>query len=89
MKPMIGAVAIAMLAGVAAAQSLPGVPQAVSQPAAISGSGSSGTAAPGGLAMPGSSPKSESPIDQAKTEIECKIPSNAAKPECLELLLKK
>ena len=88
MKAMMGAVAIAMLAGAAAAQSLPGVQQPAS-PSTPMSAGSAGTALPTGSAMPGSGTKSENPIDKAKTEVECKIPTNAAKPECIELMLKK
>jgi hypothetical protein len=31
----------------------------------------------------------QNPIDKIKTEAECKIPTNATKPECIELMLKK
>jgi hypothetical protein len=43
---------------------------------------SSGTSIPATAQTP-------NPIDQAKTEAECKIPTNASKPECIELMLKK
>lgn len=47
-----------------------------------------GTEAPSGTSLPGTSQPSN-PIDQAKTEAECKIPTNATKPECVQLMLKK
>lgn len=43
---------------------------------------------PSGTSIPGTEPASN-PIDQAKIEAECKIPTNAIKPECIELNLKK
>ena len=46
------------------------------------------SAAPSGTSIPGAARRSN-PIDQAKTEAECKIPTNATKPECIALMLKK
>ena len=45
-------------------------------------------AAPGGPSIPGTG-QTSNPIDEAKTEAECKILTNATKPECLKLMLKK
>ena len=43
---------------------------------------------PSSTSPPGAAPASN-PIDKAKVEAECKIPTNATKPECVELMLKK
>ncbi|MGO8915322.1 MAG: hypothetical protein ACLQJR_05390 [Stellaceae bacterium] len=43
---------------------------------------------PSGTSIPGAG-QTTNPIDKIKTEAECKIPTNATKPECIELMLKK
>ena len=43
---------------------------------------------PSGASMQGAG-QTSNPIDQAKTEAECKIPTNATKPECVQLMLNK
>jgi len=43
---------------------------------------------PSGASIPGQG-QTSNPIDQAKTEAECKIPTNATKPECVQLMLNK
>ncbi len=65
----------------AMAQSLPGM-------SSMPGSGTSGAKLP---SMPGSSTSTQSPsgLEQAKTELTCKIPSNMTKPECIALMMKK
>jgi len=91
------------LAALAQMPSAPKLPTESSPPMAaptaptLPSSGTSPMAAP--MAAPIASPSSGSSslgtggatnaIDQAKTEAECKIPTNATKPECVELLLKK
>ena len=46
--------------------------------------------APSASSIPGTE-QTANPIDieKAKTEAECKIPTNATKPECIELMMKK
>ncbi|HEV2549311.1 MAG TPA: hypothetical protein VGU20_18365 [Stellaceae bacterium] len=69
----------------AAAQTIPNVPNLPTgeKPAATAPS-----AIPSGTSIPGAG-QTSNPIDKAKTEAECKIPTNATKRECIELMLKK
>jgi hypothetical protein len=73
----------------AAAQTLPNAPKLPSDKMPIATPTTpQSTAPPSGTSIPGAA-QTSNPIDQAKTEAECKIPTNAAKPECIELMLKK
>lgn len=85
MKSILIACAMIMFTLGAAAQALPNVPKLPSEnslPLATPNPTPSGTSVPGAA-------QTSNPIDQAKTEAECKIPTNATKPECIELMLKK
>jgi hypothetical protein len=88
-----------IFAAAAAAQmpSVPKVPTDVKPPAGIPGApsvpGAGNVAAPavkppGGASIPDTSQMSNQ-IDEAKLDAECKIPTNATKPECVERMLKK
>jgi hypothetical protein len=75
------------------AAQLPGVPKLPTgekpSVAAPSATPASGTSVPGvGTSLPGAG-QTSNPVDRLKTEAECKVPTNALKPECLELRLKK
>jgi hypothetical protein len=81
-----------ILVTLAAAAQMPNMPSGGNMPASpnmpnMPGGGTM-PSAPNGTAMPGAG-ETPNPIDQAKTEAECKIPTNATKPECLKLMLKK
>ncbi|HYM03558.1 MAG TPA: hypothetical protein VET85_11480 [Stellaceae bacterium] len=81
-----------MLSLAAAAQSLPSAPSLPVQDqapmAAPNINPQAGPSDPGSAtSVPGTSQTPNS-IDQAKTEAECKIPTNATKPECVQLMLK-
>jgi hypothetical protein len=81
--------------GLPATPSMPGLPS-TGMPATPSVTGLPGgaptIAAPGANSAAGASlpaaGQAPSPIDKAKTEAECKIPTNAMKSECIALRLK-
>jgi hypothetical protein len=88
MRSILIACPMILFAFAVAAQTVPSVPKLPSEdkPATTM----PGTAPSSGTSLPGAGQgQTSNPIDQAKTEAECKIPTNAAKPECLELMLKK
>ncbi|MGO8920197.1 MAG: hypothetical protein ACLQJR_30225 [Stellaceae bacterium] len=70
----------------AAAQTLPSVPKLPTEDNPLTAAPS--PTPPSGTSVPGAA-KTTNPIDKIKTEAECKIPTNATKPECIELMLKK
>jgi hypothetical protein len=75
----------------ASAQSVPGVPAlptAGNPPTAAPSVTPPGVTPPTGTSIPGAG-QTSNPIDKAKIEAECQIPTNATKPECIELMLKK
>ena len=94
MKSVLIACPLIMFTLAAAAQmpNVPNMPNGGNMPAAPNApnmpGGGNMSAAPGGPSMPGTG-QTSNPIDEAKTEAECKIPTNATKPECLKLMLKK
>jgi hypothetical protein len=83
MKPVLLICAIVALASGAVAQSLPNLPKLPTSEPSPAPPSSSG---PVGSLLGNDKPAN--PIDQAKTEIECKLPSNATKRECIELMPK-
>ncbi len=90
MKSILIAYSMIMFTLAAAAQTLPSVPKLPSEnslPMATPNAPPQ-TATPSGTSIPGTA-QTSNPIDQAKTEAECKIPTNATKPECIALMLKK
>ena len=91
MRSILIACPLIMLTIAAAAQ-MPNMPSGGNMPATPNTpsmpSGGNMPATPNGTSMPGAG-QTSNPIDEAKTEAECKIPTNAAKPECLKLMLKK
>ena len=92
MKSVLIAVPMMMVALAAGAQTVPSMPKMPTDQAPMAAPGATATtpAAPSGTSIPGTSqPSSDNPIDKAKTEAECKLPTNATKPECVELMLKK
>jgi hypothetical protein len=75
----------------AAAQPVPSVPKLPTEnmpPMAAPSMTPPSTTPPSGTSVPDAGQTMNS-IDKAKTEAECKIPTNATKPECVELMLKK
>ena len=66
-----------------AAPSVPAQPSSGNTPTAVPS-----VTPPSSASIPGIE-QTSNPIDKAKTEAECKIPTNAIKPECIELNLKK
>ena len=86
MRSILIACPMIILAFTAAAQTMPNVPKlpAEEKPAVTAPSATP----PSGTSIPGTG-QTSNPIDKAKTEAECKIPTNATKPECIELMLKK
>ncbi len=93
MRPLLLAVPMMIFALAASAQNLPNAPNLPTAGApSMGGSPAQPKPAantPSGTSLPGAAPTSSNPLEKAKTEAECKIPTNAAKPECLELMLKK
>ena len=97
MRSILIACPLIMFAFAAAAQ-MPNMPSGGNMPTAPSmpnmpggggmPGGSNMPTTPDASSIPGAG-QSSSPIDEAKTEAECKIPTNATKPECLKLMLKK
>jgi hypothetical protein len=89
MKSILIACLMIMFTLGAAAQTLPNAPKLSTDNMPIATpTMPQGTAPSSGTSLPGAA-QTSNPIDQAKTEAECKIPTNAAKPECVELMLKK
>jgi hypothetical protein len=86
MKSILLTCPMIMFTLAAAAQSVPSMPKLPTDDkpsvTVTSGKATSGTSIPG-------AGQTSNPIDKIKTEAECKIPTNAAKPECIELMLKK
>ena len=86
MRSILVACPMIMFTLAVAAQSLPSVPKVptgenppIKAPSAAS---------PSGTSLPGAA-QTSNPLDKEKTELECKIPTNATKRECIELMLKK
>ncbi len=92
MKSILVACPMIMFALAAAAQlpSVPKLPTGDKPPlSAPSTTPPSGATVPGvGPSLPGAG-QTANPVDRLKVEAECKIPTNALKPECIELRLKK
>ena len=86
MRSILIACPMIMFALAATAQSLPSVPKLPTEdnPLTAAPSGTS----PSGTSLPGAG-QTTNPIKKIMTEAECKIPTNATKPECIEQMLKK
>jgi hypothetical protein len=88
MKSILIAGLMIMVTLGAAAQTLPNAPKLSTDNMPIAPTTPQSTTPSSGTSIPGAA-QTSNPIDQAKTEVECKIPTNVAKPECIELMLKK
>ena len=86
MRSILIACPMIMFTLAATAQTLPSVPKVPTEDKPLVAAPS--PTPPSGNSVPGAAPTTN-PIDKIKTEAECKIPTNATKPECIELMLKK
>ena len=86
MRSILIACPMIMFALAATAQSVPSVPKLPTEDNPLMAAPS--PTQPSGTSIPGTG-QTTNPIDKIKTEAECKIPTNATKPECIELMLKK
>jgi len=86
MRAILVACPMVMLTLAIAAQPLPSVPKLPTgeNPPTTAPN----AASPSGTSLPGAA-QTSNPLDKEKTELECKIPTNASKRECIELMMKK
>jgi hypothetical protein len=85
MRSILIACPMIMLTLAAAAQTAPSLPKLPIEDKSLM---TAPSPTPSGTSVPGVG-QTTNTIDKIKTEAECKIPTNATKPECIELMLKK